>query len=113
MTLEQFYQTCDLLVAEENGCKLWSHRYPKVKVDGQKEYLVTRLLLERKLGRPLTPWLFACHTCDNPCCVNPDHLYAGTVKDNAHDRTLKMNCKPRKPKPTKFWKQYKEHLRSA
>jgi hypothetical protein len=27
----------------------------------------------------------ACHTCDNPRCCNPTHLYAGTYKDNNHD----------------------------
>lgn len=33
--------------------------------------------------------LYVLHSCDNPGCVNPEHLFLGTPKDNAIDRQKK------------------------
>jgi hypothetical protein len=33
--------------------------------------------------------MLICHHCDNPSCVNPDHLFVGSYKDNNNDRALK------------------------
>ena len=52
-----------------------------------------RFSLALKLGRSIAPGMFACHTCDNPPCVNPNHLYEGTSRDNVEDAVARQRQK--------------------
>lgn len=44
-------------------------------------------------GNPIPDGLVVRHKCDNPTCVNPEHLEIGTLYDNAMDR-VKRNRQP-------------------
>ena len=48
--------------------------------------LAHRVSYELTTGTPIPEGMGALHTCDNPPCCNPRHLYPGTQLDNTNDR---------------------------
>lgn len=76
------------------GCWLWTGAVIPVSGYGQMRYgkgtpkKAHRVSYEIFVG-PIPDGLYVCHRCDTPLCVNPDHLFLGTAKDNAQDAMRK------------------------
>lgn len=84
---------------EINGCWIWNgslvRGYGSARIDG-KTRRVHRVMYEIVNG-PIPKGKVIMHTCDNPSCINPDHLRCGTQLENIRDCILKGRKSPHPP----------------
>ena len=83
------------IVNKTNSCWIWTagtnqKGYGQIKVNGKTKaaHRISYMIYKGEIGD-----LYVCHTCDNPPCINPDHLWLGTCKDNHQDREIKRRGK--------------------
>jgi hypothetical protein len=79
-------------VEKTSGCWIWKasrdkYGYGQFTFRGECEsaHRVAWILC----NGPIPEGLGVLHKCDNPPCVNPDHLWVGTQRDNNRDMYLK------------------------
>jgi hypothetical protein len=79
-------------VQKTDGCWSWMANrtidgYGVLRL-GDKNQRVHRIMWELTYG-PIPVGLNVLHHCDNPGCVNPEHLFLGSQKDNGEDMSRK------------------------
>lgn len=76
------------VTVDENGCWIWPNakRYGSTTIDGKwyRTHRLAYLAYHGRIGKQ-----HVLHSCDNPPCCNPEHLFLGTHLDNMADLVTK------------------------
>ena len=90
--IERFHEKWDL--NEQNGCWEWTAAtmgkgYGFIKIPGTRNQIGAHRLSYLIHHGELQDGEVVCHSCDNPKCVKPSHLFAGSQLDNLQDMKSK------------------------
>lgn len=83
-------------VVDENGCWNWTRATNKgygVVNAMNRTFGAHRVSYELSIG-PIPDGRSVCHRCDNPACINPEHLWLGSHAENMEDMKVKGRSSP-------------------
>lgn len=81
-------------IVQDTGCWHWTaavggskSKRPQIRINW-KLYYAGRVMWELKKG-PIPAGVLLCHKCSDELCINPDHMFLGTQKENMRDASRK------------------------
>lgn len=86
------HPTVEILISRTTKvgeCLQWNGKktrkgYGRIMIN-RKETYTHRAMIVAKTGNQIPDGMCVLHSCDNPSCINPDHLRIGTHKENSED----------------------------
>lgn len=86
---ERFWQKTEW----QGECLIWhgavnKNGYGSFSINGRSE-TASRVAWMLTHDSPIPDGMLVCHRCDNPLCMNAEHLFLGTHQDNMLDRDMK------------------------
>lgn len=92
VVLESFWSQVD----RSGDCWIWQGaihsrdwQYGSLSVLGRGKRFLAHRFIWMVLHGPIPEGLYVCHACDNPKCVNPEHLWLGSPRENTRDMVRK------------------------